>query len=91
MRRYLAGFGPAGLRDVASFAGVPVTLLKPVVKEMDLRTFRDEAGGELLDVPDGDAAGPGHSRARPVPADLGRDAARPRAANAGPSGALSAR
>ena len=53
VRRYLGGFGPAGVRDVASFAGVPVTLLKPVVKEMDLRTFRDEAGGELLDVPDG--------------------------------------
>lgn len=53
VRRYLAGFGPAGLREVASFAGVPVTLLKPVVKEMDLLTFRDEAGGELLDVPDG--------------------------------------
>ena len=53
VRRYLAGFGPASLRDVASFAGVPVTLLKPIVKEMNLRTFRDEAGGELLDVPDG--------------------------------------
>jgi len=53
VRRYLAGFGPASLRDVASFTGVPVTLIKPVVREMDLRTFRDEVGGELLDVPDG--------------------------------------
>ena len=53
VRRYLGGFGPASLRDVASFTGVPITVLKPVVKEMDLRAFRDEAGGDLLDVPDG--------------------------------------
>ena len=53
VRRYLEGFGPASRRDVASFAGVPITLLKPVVREMNLRTFRDEAGGDLLDVPDG--------------------------------------
>ena len=53
VRRYLEGFGPASLRDVASFAGVPVTLLKPVVGEMDLRTFGDEAGGTLFDVPNG--------------------------------------
>ena len=51
VRRYLRGFGPATLRDVAAFTGVPVTALKPVVDVTQLRTFRDESGGTLLDVP----------------------------------------
>jgi hypothetical protein len=51
--RYLGGFGPASLKEVASWAGVPVTTLHPVVKRMRLRRFRDEQGGELLDVPRG--------------------------------------
>lgn len=51
VRRYLRGFGPASVRDVTGFTGVPVTALKPVVEGMDLRTFRDEAGGTLVDVP----------------------------------------
>ena len=52
VRRYLAGFGPASVRDIAEFSGVPVTPLKPVVAAMELRRFRDEEGKELLDVPD---------------------------------------
>jgi len=53
MRRYLGGFGPASVRDIGLFAGVPITLLKPVVEGMELRTFRDEAGGTLVDIPGG--------------------------------------
>ena len=49
--RYLRGFGPAALADVASWAGVHVGLLEPVVERLRLRRFRDEEGGELLDVP----------------------------------------
>lgn len=51
VRRYLGGFGPAPLRDVASWAGVPSTFLKPSVERLELRRFSDEAGKELLDLP----------------------------------------
>jgi hypothetical protein len=51
VRRYLGGFGPAGLKDMANWAGLTVTTLRPVVEHMRLRRFRDEEGGELLDLP----------------------------------------
>jgi hypothetical protein len=51
VRRYLGGFGPASANDVASWAGLPVTTVRPVLKRLDLRGFRDERGGELLDLP----------------------------------------
>ncbi len=51
VRRYLGGFGPAPLLDVASWAGLPVSTLRPVVQRLRLRRFRDERGGELLDLP----------------------------------------
>jgi hypothetical protein len=51
VRRYLAAFGPASVRDVQTWAGM--TRLKPVVEAMDLRTFTDERGRTLYDVPDG--------------------------------------
>jgi hypothetical protein len=50
-RRYLGGFGPAPLADVASWIGVRPTTLRPVVEGLELRRFRDEQGGELLDLP----------------------------------------
>src|SRR5215203_248397 len=46
VRRYLAGFGPASFKDVASFTGVAPTALRPVVEGMRLRRFDD-----LLDLP----------------------------------------
>lgn len=51
IRRYLGGFGPASLADMASWAGLPVTTLRPVVERLRLRRFRDAQGGELLDLP----------------------------------------
>jgi hypothetical protein len=51
VRRYLGGFGPARPSDIASWAGVPVTRLRPVIERLELRRFRDEAGKELLDLP----------------------------------------
>jgi len=51
MRRYLGGFGPASLNDLSSWAGLPVTTLRPVVERLRPRRFRDEQGGELLDLP----------------------------------------
>ena len=62
VRRYLGGFGPAPLRDIASWAGVPARMLAPVVERLALRRFRGEQG-ELLDLPraplpDGDTPAP---------------------------------
>ena len=52
VRRYLGGFGPASVRDIASFMGVALTRLKAVVATLELRRFTDESGNELRDVPD---------------------------------------
>jgi hypothetical protein len=49
--KYLAAFGPATVRDVQTWSGR--TQLKPSVEEMrpELRTFHDESGNELFDLP----------------------------------------
>jgi hypothetical protein len=52
LRRYLGGFGPATLADAAGWAGLPLTVLRPVTDRLELRRFRDETGRELLDLPD---------------------------------------
>jgi hypothetical protein len=51
VRRYLGGFGPASVKDLASWAGLPVRTFLPVVERLPLRWFRDEWGGELIDLP----------------------------------------
>jgi len=51
LRRYLGGFGPARLADAANWAGVDVPKMKGAAECMTLRTFRDEQGRELLDLP----------------------------------------
>ncbi len=48
VRRYLQGFGPAAPADIASWAGLPVTIVKDIVA-VDLRRFRDESGRLLVD------------------------------------------
>jgi hypothetical protein len=53
VQRYLRGFGPASAKDVASFCGWTIGQARAVLSGLELRTFRDESGGELLDVPDG--------------------------------------
>jgi hypothetical protein len=51
IRRYLAAFGPATRADVSAWSGVPIRDLAPGFESLRLRTFRDEAGKVLLDLP----------------------------------------
>jgi hypothetical protein len=52
VRRYLGGFGPAPVEDVGRWAGVPATVVGPMIERLDLRRFRDEQGRVLVDLPD---------------------------------------
>lgn len=50
VRRYLGAFGPASVREIADWAGIPHTRLLPVIDRLSLIHFRDENGKELLDL-----------------------------------------
>jgi hypothetical protein len=50
-RRYLSGFGPAPLSDIANWGGIAPTKLVPVLQRIKLRRFRSEKGTELVDLP----------------------------------------
>lgn len=64
LHAYLRGFGPAALKDVASWAGVPVTWLRDAAADPALRRFQDTDGRELFDLPD--APLPGEDTPAPV-------------------------
>jgi hypothetical protein len=51
VRRYLGGFGPATLADIANWAGVPAGAVAPALGRLRLRRFASEDGEELLDLP----------------------------------------
>ncbi|HUG63671.1 MAG TPA: winged helix DNA-binding domain-containing protein [Gaiellaceae bacterium] len=51
VQRYLGAFGPASRGDIVSWAGMRLGDVAPAVQRLALRRFRDEAGGELLDLP----------------------------------------
>ena len=52
IRRYLAAFGPASVKDMQMWSGL--TRLQPFVDSLrpELKTYRDELGRELFDLPD---------------------------------------
>ena len=54
VRRYLAAYGPATKQDVGQWAGVPrLTPIAASLERLNLRTFVDERGRTLYDVPRG--------------------------------------
>ena len=51
VRRYLAAFGPAGGADISQWTGLPLSVLRAGLDRLSLRSFRDELGRELYDLP----------------------------------------
>jgi hypothetical protein len=51
VRRYLAAFGPASRKDIMQWSHLTLADVASALERLSLRRFRDEADGELLDVP----------------------------------------
>ena len=69
IRRYVGGFGPASVSEIADWAGIPPARIVPLLSRLSLRRFRDEKGRELLDLPRAplpDAAAPAPVRFLPT-------------------------
>ena len=64
VRAYLRAFGPAPWRDIAAWAGIPVGEARRGGEGLLLERYRDERGGELVDLPGAPLPDPG----RPAPA-----------------------
>jgi Winged helix DNA-binding domain len=63
VKRYLAGFGPAAVADIAGYTGVAARDVGAALERLKLRRFRDEQGAELVDLlraplPDPDTPAP---------------------------------
>lgn len=51
VKRYLGGFGPSSLDEIANWAGLPPKRVAPVLDRVKLRQFRAEDGAPLVDLP----------------------------------------
>ena len=51
IRRYLQGFGPGAPKEIADWAGLKVQPVNEALERLELRRFRDETGGLLVDLP----------------------------------------
>lgn len=51
VRRYLRGFGPARVADIADWAGLPARTVAAAVDGLAVRRFRDPQGRLLVDLP----------------------------------------
>jgi hypothetical protein len=51
VRRYLTGYGPAAVDEIANWAGLQPKRLEPIVERIKLRRFLAEDGSQLLDLP----------------------------------------
>jgi hypothetical protein len=51
IRRYLQGFGPAAPAEIADWGGLPPRSVNEALERMELRRFRTESGGPLVDLP----------------------------------------
>lgn len=59
VRAYLRAFGPASWRDIASWSGVPISVVKQAGAGLTLVEYRDEDGQVLVDLPDAPLPDPG--------------------------------
>jgi hypothetical protein len=51
VKRYLEGFGPATVAEIANWAGLKPTTVTDALKSLKLRRFAAENGDELVDLP----------------------------------------
>jgi winged helix DNA-binding protein len=51
VRRYLGGFGPATVAEIANWAGLRTSTVAAAVAGLRLRRFQTEDGNELVDLP----------------------------------------
>ena len=58
IHRYLGAFGPAPLRDIATWMGLTIGQMRPVAERMALRPLVDSDGKPLVDLPDGELPSP---------------------------------
>ncbi|HEX5451963.1 MAG TPA: winged helix DNA-binding domain-containing protein [Candidatus Limnocylindrales bacterium] len=58
VRRHLGAFGPAAPREIAGWAGLPVSLVRPAVDRLGLRPYEAEDGLALYDLSDRSLADP---------------------------------
>ena len=85
IRSYLSGFGPAPRGDIANWAGLKLGDVKPALERDGAPALPRPGRRRAARPARRPAPRPGHTGAGPLPARLGRDAARPRASHADPA------